>query len=162
VERGLDRFPDTVQVGGEPPDDRAIVRYLRDHVCAAELMATFDQVPAGLQALLVIVRPRELRERLPKAAVIVLEAVIVHAAQQRLAKRRAAETIAVLIDIEDVAARQLVEQPKDPAVIGLSDEQPTELERWLLALEAQALHEPASILAQRREPDQQCVLKCGG
>ncbi len=151
-----------MQVGGEPPDDSAVVRHLRDHVRAAEGNTALDQVPAGLQAPLVIVRSRELCERLPEATVVVLEAVVVHPAEERFAERGTAETIAVLVDVEDVAACQLVQQAENAAVVGVSYEQSTQLERRLLSLEAQALDEPAGVFAQRREAGQQHVLECGG
>ena len=58
----------------------------------------------------------------------------------------------------DVLSSQLVEEPVDPPFVDLC-EQPTELDRRLLALKAQALREPASVFTQRRQPGEERVLE---
>ena len=96
---------------------------------------------------------------LAEAAVVCSRRRFVHAAEKSVAKGRAAEAIAVVVDVEDVAPSQLVEEHEDAAVIGLAERAAAELERRLLAAAGSGTRRVHARLRQTWQPDKEGVLE---
>ena len=104
----------------------------------------------------------------PRRRWLALPTDLRHPREDRVSQRDAAEPVAGLIDIEHVVARQLVEEEQDPSTgvllarLGVDHELAAQVERQVLALQAQALRQGARGRGQQSKPDGQGVLERGG